>query len=329
MKFIYNGFSASGGIYKITNQSNGRTYYGSAKCFRVRWNQHEHSLSTGRHQNKFLQADYNKCGSEFFIFEVLEVVSGDKLQRTLVEQKYLDEHYDNGRQCYNLKKEAIQKQGTWSNTAETRNKMRLAKLGRKTSEETKEKMSLSHRGKIKSEETRRKLSEAKTGKGHHLYGKHLSDEHKRKLSEANLGRTKSEETRKKLSDACKASGCRPPSTKGRIIPEEERKRRSESGKKPRPYAIGKHPTDETRKKMSDSHKGKIPSAESVEKLKTSLKGHLVSEETRRKISETLKKRKLNKQLAAIVSSVGEDLVESFSENNYVDTYPVETHRAQE
>lgn len=325
MEFKYEGNSLKGGVYKLTNKLNGRSYYGSSRRFKERWRAHENSLISGKHQNKFLQADYNKCGTDVFIFEVLDVVDGDKLQRTTVEQRYLDEHYDNGKQCYNLRKDAIQKQGTWSNTVETINKMRSARLGRKASEETKEKMSLAHLGKIKSEETRRKLSEAKTGKGHHLYGKHLSDEHKRKLSEANLGRVKSEETRKKLSEAWKASGRRPPSTKGRIIPEEERKRRSESGKKPRPYAIGKHRTDETRKKMSDSHKGKIPSAESVEKLKASLKGHLVSEETRRKISETLKKRKLI-EIADIDKTIASA---AYLETNDVTTYSKEMNKVLE
>ena len=50
----------------------------------------------------------------------------------------------------------------------------------------------------------------------------------------------------------------------------------------------KHHSEETRKKMSESHKGKVRSAETRRKITESNKGKQRSEETRRKISESLK-----------------------------------------
>ena len=44
-------------------------------------------------------------------------------------------------------------------------------------------------------------------------------------------------------------------------------------------------SDETRRKMSESHRGKVLSEETKKKMSESHKGHLVSEETRRKIGE--------------------------------------------
>ena len=83
------------------------------------------------------------------------------------------------------------------------------------------------RGKHRSEETRKKISEANKGKligeNHPMYGKHFhhSKEAKKKISEAGKGRE--------------------PWNKGKTGPE--------------PWNKGKKASEETRKKMSESHKG--------------------------------------------------------------------------
>ena len=106
MQTNYNGHSAKSGVYQIRNLNNGRVYIGSAKCFRVRQNQHLKSLVNGTHHNKFLQNDFNKCGEEAFVFEVLQVVEGEQTDRLLIEQTKLDLLYDNQEMCYNFKKQA-------------------------------------------------------------------------------------------------------------------------------------------------------------------------------------------------------------------------------
>ncbi len=105
MQTNYNGYSLKSGIYQIRNLSNERIYIGSAKEFKSRFVTHISSLRKGTHHNKFLQNDFNKCGEEAFVFEVLEVIEGEsRFERLLVEQKYIDVYYDNGKSCYNAEK---------------------------------------------------------------------------------------------------------------------------------------------------------------------------------------------------------------------------------
>lgn len=97
----------------------------------------------------------------------------------------------------------------------------------------------------------------------------MSDETKRKLSEANLGKKASEETRRKMSA----------SLKGRVITKEHAQKISKAlaGKKhpercgENHHMYGKHHTDETKRKISESKTGKP--------------GHPMSEELKEKLIE--------------------------------------------
>lgn len=130
-------------------------------------------------------------------------------------------------------------------------------LGLKRSDETKQKLSKSHKGHIPWSK-----------------GKHLSEEHRGKIKKIHIlnkqippsrkGISHSEETRKKISDAMK----------GRSLSEEVKKKIKESAKNRQKI------TEETRIKLSQSHKGQFGY----------WTGKHLSEETKRKISET-KKRK--------------------------------------
>ena len=63
-------------------------------------------------------------------------------------------------------------------------------------------------------------------------------------------------------------------------------------------SIGKHPSKETRKKMSEAHKGKkLPpfSEEHKRKISEALKGKKVSKETKEKMSEARKGKKLSEE----------------------------------
>lgn len=106
MEVEYNGHANNNGIYCIRNKINGRVYYGSCLRFKSRYRSHANALMSNKHGNRFLQADYNKCQSENFIFEVVEIVNGDKATRLAREQEYIDKYFDNGIQCYNLRKKA-------------------------------------------------------------------------------------------------------------------------------------------------------------------------------------------------------------------------------
>lgn len=112
MQFNYQGHSLKPGIYKLLNTTNGRFYIGSCRRFKERWKEHVNSLIKQKHNNKFLLNDFNKCGSEAFVFEVVEVFEGTREERLAREQFYIDQFHDNQQQCYNLRKIANSSQGS-------------------------------------------------------------------------------------------------------------------------------------------------------------------------------------------------------------------------
>jgi group I intron endonuclease len=112
MKFNYEGNSQSPGIYKIINTISGRIYIGQAKSFKQRWYGHSRSLRSGKHQNKFIQNDFNKCleqvgNDDFLEFHVIEVMDNStKAQRKEQEEHWINQFYDKQISCYNFHKTA-------------------------------------------------------------------------------------------------------------------------------------------------------------------------------------------------------------------------------
>ena len=222
MEFKYDGKSASGGVYKITNTLNDRIYYGSAKCFRVRWKQHEVTLRTGKHSNRFLLGDFNKCGTDAFVFEVLEVVEGTKEERLLKEEIYLKQHFDGGKQCYNLCDRAISKDGcSYRNPEEA---------FRRKSEAMKRRISTPE-GLAKFNETFANKGRDILNTDHPLKGLHCSEETKQKMSIAKLGKKKSEETKKRMSEGQKKARRENPPRPARVMSKETRQKMSGGQKK--------------------------------------------------------------------------------------------------
>src|SRR5690606_7653201 len=125
MKKEFGGNSKKGGVYQIANLTNGKVYIGSAKCFQVRASQHVSALKKQKHHNKHLQTSWNKWGENAFLFEVLEVVEGDKLQRTTREKLYLQKYYENWEKCYNFQRNPLSNERScWSKTPEETKKIR-------------------------------------------------------------------------------------------------------------------------------------------------------------------------------------------------------------
>lgn len=108
-------------------------------------------------------------------------------------------------------------------------------------------------GNVLSEESRRKLSKSLLGNIPWNKGKHLSDEHRRKVSESHKGMHPSKETCIKMSK----------SKTGRPLPKATCVKMSISKLGTKHPLFGKHPSVETRRKMSDAHK-KRPSIQSAE-----------------------------------------------------------------
>lgn len=171
------------GIYRIRNRINGKSYIGSAVCFRNRWTSHRHGLSRGCHHSRHLQNAWNKHGEQAFSFEVLQVCSVHELIPS--EQIWLDTE----RPEYNISEIAGSCLGVKHPLATRlkRSELNIGNkfaAGRKVSDQARkavaesnrkrkgskrprdvvESVAAKHRGAKRSEETRRRISDAMKGK---------------------------------------------------------------------------------------------------------------------------------------------------------------------
>lgn len=190
------------GIYKITNNINGKIYIGQSINIKARWKDHINTLNRNDSHSVLLQRAWNKYGQENFSFEILELCSEDMLDE--VETKYID-LYDSRNNGYNIEPGGNENKHL---AEETKQKLREAHLGKKASDETRKKMSESRMGdknpmygQTHSEDARKKISESKKGKPGHP----CSDYQKECARQANLGKEVSDETRKKISEANKGN----------------------------------------------------------------------------------------------------------------------------
>lgn len=160
LKISYGG--RGGGIYQILNLITDKFYIGSAINFYKRWNLHRHKLNKNTHDNKHLQAAWNKYGEQNFSFSILEIC--DKQSLVVKEQAWL-----NWTNCCD--------RNIGYNLAPTAN----SQLGVKRSQETKDKLSAYRTGikVIFTDEHKRNLSKASKGKP-------KSEEHKAKVKETIL-----------------------------------------------------------------------------------------------------------------------------------------------
>lgn len=138
-----------GVIYKITSPSN-KVYIGQTVEFNVRLRKYK-SLNC-KSQIKI----YNSFLKYSFENHKIEIIEECDFLQLNERERYWQEYYDsvcNGLNCRYTK--SIDKSGIMS--FDSKNKMSLAKKGKKHSEETKLKMSLSHRGIKHTDETKQKL----------------------------------------------------------------------------------------------------------------------------------------------------------------------------
>jgi len=96
------------GIFQVKNTVNGKVLLGSSLNLEGPLNAHKFMLSTGHHQNKALQKEWDEYGPDAFVFEILEVVEvrddpnfslRDEL--TLLEQIWLEKLQPFGERGYN------------------------------------------------------------------------------------------------------------------------------------------------------------------------------------------------------------------------------------
>lgn len=165
-------------IYCITNIINDKQYVGQALIKGKRWKNHRIALQHNKHENRHLQAAYNKYGADSFVFTVVEKVHWLHLLNDR-EQYWMDKLDCVDPKGYNLNPTAGSARG-FKHTEETKLKWSEQRKGKKRSAEFAASVSARMTGKVISEETRRKLVESHKGNSH-------SAETKAKMSEAKKG----------------------------------------------------------------------------------------------------------------------------------------------
>lgn len=203
MKTIYKESSKKSGIYKITNKINGKIYIGSTSKFSVRFCQHYNSLRKGKHHNKHLQAAWNQHGESAFVFEVIEVTTGNTKERRLIEEGYLQKLMADGlwETCYNKTPETTKRDNSKHVVKERKGKTYEEIFGKEKALAMKEARILRMKErwasgefvdydfKVQTEEHRRKQSLRNSGKGNPFYGRKHSKETRQRISEVQSGKT--------------------------------------------------------------------------------------------------------------------------------------------
>lgn len=182
----------SSGIYKITNTATDHFYIGSAVNLQRRKTRHFSELRNHKHNNRRLQAAWDKYGEAAFIFTVIESVE-DRAALYAAEDKWLAGHVGTS-YCYNLGMVAIspmlglsgERSPTWGykHTPEAKEKIAAASRGRPVSAETLAKRSAALKGREIPLEQRIRISRTLSGEGNYWYGKQRPEEFKQKIRKA-------------------------------------------------------------------------------------------------------------------------------------------------
>jgi group I intron endonuclease len=153
------------GVYKLTHQKRGIFYIGSAVCLYSRLHAHYSNLKKGVHDNKILQAVYNRHGRENLIWDILEICDSQKVIER--EQFYIDQLNPEMNIC-----RYAQNSKGYKHTEESKRKFSASRkgnknsLGRKLSEETKQKIATKAKERGISETCIKAAKRSNTGRVH-------------------------------------------------------------------------------------------------------------------------------------------------------------------
>lgn len=213
-------------VYKVTNKINNKIYIGkTTKTLKTRWGEHLYNVK--KECKFYFHNAIRKYGPENFIVDIIsesnskEELGNIEKQMIIFHKSHMSENGYNmtwggdGTCGWKHSEETKQKirngnigKISWikgkTQTEESNEKRKLARLGYKTSNETKEKQRQKKLGikqsdkHIKSrvegrkgykptEETKRKMSESSLGSKNHNYGKKMSEETRKKMSESRKG----------------------------------------------------------------------------------------------------------------------------------------------
>ena len=164
------------GIYKITNNVNGKMYIGQSINIEQRWVEHLRELNGNKHYNQHLQNSWNKYGESNFKFDIVEECIRNDLNN---KERYWIAMYDtqNKRCGFNISNGGVQ---GCSVSEETRKKLSDSRIGRFTGKDN------PFYGKTHSDEVKervRRMAKEFSGEKHYFYGKHHTEETKDKMRE--------------------------------------------------------------------------------------------------------------------------------------------------
>lgn len=178
------------GVYAIVNTTSKKVYVGSAaRSLQQRAKAHRDLLNRGKHPNIHLQRSWHKHGSNVFKLVVLEECQSSEC--IAKEQQWIDV-LSSAKNGYNICPKAGSREGV-VHSKETKEKIALAKQGKKLSEETKQKMSNAQQGRVFTEAAKDKLKKCHWSKG--PKAKEIAD----RIAERNKGKTFSKERRMNIS----------------------------------------------------------------------------------------------------------------------------------
>jgi group I intron endonuclease len=194
------------GVYCIKNNINSKIYVGSSINVYKRFLRHLNDLRRGIHNNNHLQQSFLKYGEHNFYICILDYCTKDNV--VFKEQFYMDLLNSTDISFgYNIELRADHT----LKSEETKQRMRLARIGKKLSNETRKKLSEIRKGKPSwrkgcklTEEHKQKIRDnAKTNPNYGNTGNKHTEETLKKISQSSTGRHKSEESKAKQSAAIK------------------------------------------------------------------------------------------------------------------------------
>lgn len=153
-------------LYKILNKNTGKAYIGQTiNKPEIRYSYHRQRLKKGTHDNEYLQRSFNKHGIDSFMFYTI-LKTDDLESLNLYEEQFIKILRATDRNFgYNIRPGGL----NTKHSEETKRKIGLAGIGRKTTEAQRKATSERSKGntwgrltkgKIVSEESKRKMSES-------------------------------------------------------------------------------------------------------------------------------------------------------------------------
>ena len=203
---------SKGGVYKIVNKLNNKIYIGSSEDILRRWSRHKSLLLRNKHTNRHMQNDFNKLKSSLsesenpidtiLEFSFLEF-EDDKKKRDDIEQKYLDQYFDNHKNCYNHMSKVIYTYGSKDYFKSEEFKKRISEWSKAFHSNPENRRRISEKMKIIQNETEFKRKQC-------IRNKEIANrpDVKLKIIEKRMNKqTFTENSKKKMIESMKNNGC--------------------------------------------------------------------------------------------------------------------------